>query len=553
MSPTGTASRVSRAIRVFISYTGEDLSAHAEAVAQVVTTLQWVPVDHKNWPSTGRPSVAECRAMIDRCNVLVVLVAHRYGWVPPIEEGGDGFTSITWLEVQHARAIDIPVIPYLVDEDYPWLPGHIEERTNPEVRKPLESLKTELRKGLAGTFGHPTELKALVAVALPQAVAPLLRALERGEELEQAGRLTPTGQRMPVLPISYYPDPALRFVDRMRLPLPKRILAIDSGGVRTAATFGAIARIEAILRARYGDPDFSIAQYFDLIGGVGEGAVVAALLASGMDAASAATVFRDGIRAAFSRRAPLWSRFNHHYQIEPLMALLDQQFGVATMGSNNLRTGLCILTTSLHTLSTKAFTNHPDAAADDLKYRVSTLVAASIAAPTYLPPVGIDSTSGDFHVDATLSIGMDPSLSLFGVATSPMYPFQWRDGEARLLLISIAASQYREPSVSSRPSLLEWVTLLPTLSMNGAAQQARILLSRLGARERGGTVAGDPNRLWAPFTYRRFESSALAAAVRMDDVDALDRIAALGAEAAMDVHAADLPAGFDVRPPSRVA
>jgi predicted acylesterase/phospholipase RssA len=536
---------------VFISYTGEDLSAHADAIAQVVTTLQWVPVDHRNWPATGRPSVAECRSMINRCDVLVVLVAYRYGWVPTRDEGGDGFTSITWLELQHARAIGIPILPFLVDDDYPWLPSDIEERTNPGVREPLETLKAELRRGLVNTFRNPAELKTLVAIALPQAVAPLLRALERGDELAQSGPLTSTDQRTPALPVSYYPDPSLRLADRLRLPLPKRVLAIDSGGIRTAATLGPIARIEAILRARYGDPYFTVAQYFDLIGGVGTGAAIGALLATGMDAASAAKAFRHIFRAAVSRRTPVWSSLKHRYQIEPLMSVVDQQFGEATMGSDNLRTGLCILTTSLRTLSTKAFTNHPDASSDVLTRRVAMLVAAAIATPTYLPPVDLNSASGDFHVDASLSIGTDPSLLLFGVATSPMYPFRWRDGEARLLLVSTAAPDFPETSVSSTPSLLEWATLFPTLSRNGAAQQARILLSRLGARDHGGTIAVDPDRLWSPFVYRRIESPTLA--VASDDVESFDRIRALGDEAALVVQGIDLPAAFDVRQPLRMA
>ena len=147
---------------------------------------------------------------------------------------------------------------YVVAEDHPWLPGHFEDRRDPAVRRPLDEFKAELRKGVASAFGDPAELKALVAVALPQAMAPLLRALERGDDLEQRGKVVSGNEREPALPISDYPDPALRFVDRMRLPLPKRILAIDSGGVRVAATFGAIARIRHFSAHAMATPIFAL-------------------------------------------------------------------------------------------------------------------------------------------------------------------------------------------------------------------------------------------------------------------------------------------------------
>ena len=87
--------------RVFVSYTGQDLEPHAEVVSDMVRKLNadternWVAIDHKFWSPTGRPSVKECMEQVARCQILVVLVAFRYGWVPSAEEGGDGESSIT--------------------------------------------------------------------------------------------------------------------------------------------------------------------------------------------------------------------------------------------------------------------------------------------------------------------------------------------------------------------------------------------------------------------------------------------------------------------------
>jgi hypothetical protein len=173
------------ALRVFISYTGDDLKTYADTVAGVVTRLQWVPIYHQNWVSSGRPTVSGCLQMVQSCDILVVLVAHRYGWVPPIEEGGDGKKSITWMEVDHARQLSIPVLPYLIDEEnYPWLLIHIEKLTNPEAGAQLNCFKAELKKTIAGFFGECHALALDVTIALKDAAEELLRT-RRDKKVEQ--------------------------------------------------------------------------------------------------------------------------------------------------------------------------------------------------------------------------------------------------------------------------------------------------------------------------------------------------------------------------------
>ena len=64
---------------------------------------------------------------------------------------------------------------------------------------------------------------------------------------------------------------------------PKRILALDGGGIRGALTLGYLKRIEEILRKQHDDdPDFRLCDYFDLIGGTSTGSIIASCLAIGM-------------------------------------------------------------------------------------------------------------------------------------------------------------------------------------------------------------------------------------------------------------------------------
>ena len=56
---------------------------------------------------------------------------------------------------------------------------------------------------------------------------------------------------------------------------PKRVLALDGGGIRGDLTLGYLQRIEDILRQKAdADPEFRLCDYFDLIGGTSTGSII---------------------------------------------------------------------------------------------------------------------------------------------------------------------------------------------------------------------------------------------------------------------------------------
>src|ERR1700728_5474316 len=63
-------------------------------------------------------------------------------------------------------------------------------------------------------------------------------------------------------------------------PGPKRILALDGGGVRGALTVAFLERLEALLSERDGK-EVRLGDYFDFVGGTSTGAVIAGALALG--------------------------------------------------------------------------------------------------------------------------------------------------------------------------------------------------------------------------------------------------------------------------------
>ena len=107
-------------LRVFVSSTAADLEEHRDAVLRAIRRMDWHPVAMEDFGGRPRGPVDVCLGDIRGCEALVVVVAHRYGWVPAKEQGGDGSKSITWLEVQEALHLGIPVFAFLIDSRHPW-------------------------------------------------------------------------------------------------------------------------------------------------------------------------------------------------------------------------------------------------------------------------------------------------------------------------------------------------------------------------------------------------------------------------------------------------
>ena len=85
---------------------------------------------------------------------------------------------------------------------------------------------------------------------------------------------------------------------------PKRILALDGGGVRGLITLGILQRIEDQLKQRSPNPEaFRLCQYFDLIAGTSTGSIIATGLALGWSVAEIKAFYEKLSPIAFKPRA----------------------------------------------------------------------------------------------------------------------------------------------------------------------------------------------------------------------------------------------------------
>ena len=232
---------------------------------------------------------------------------------------------------------------------------------------------------------------------------------------------------------------------------PKRLLALDGGGVRGVLTLQYLKRIEKILRERTGnDPHFRLCQYFDLIGGTSTGSIIATGLALGWTVEKLETLYHELSEQVF--RKSIWRRgiLQAKFPRTPLMKALTEQFGDRTLGSDDLQTGLMIMTKRLDSGSPWPLMNNPKGryfnpaspkgkATPNKDFLLREIVRASTAAPHYFNPERLRIGKGveGAFVDGGVSPHNNPALQLLLMATTEGFGLKWPMGADQLLVVSV--------------------------------------------------------------------------------------------------------------------
>lgn len=209
--------------RIFLSSTAVDLVEYREKASDAVLRLNQFPVDMKTFGARPGDSVEVCRRLAAEADAVIVIVAHRYGWVPTADEGGDGKKSITWIEVEAAHGAKKPVFAFLVDPEAPWDRSKEQDRLTTatthgqimEVAAAVQSLqdfKMFLQKGVRDTFTNADDLEAKVATSLANWLNE--RIIERLSGRQPAPRAPARNWQARVV---HPPQPALHFQGRASL------------------------------------------------------------------------------------------------------------------------------------------------------------------------------------------------------------------------------------------------------------------------------------------------------------------------------------------------
>src|SRR6476619_6591967 len=106
-------------------------------------------------------------------------------------------------------------------------------------------------------------------------------------------------------------------------PGPKRVLALDGGGVRGAITVAFLERIEALLSQRQGHP-VRLGDYFHLVGGTSTGSIIAGALALGFSAAQLRDIYTRLAPLAFVRRKRSIPVFQPKFDVRALRGEIEK-------------------------------------------------------------------------------------------------------------------------------------------------------------------------------------------------------------------------------------
>ena len=278
-------------------------------------------------------------------------------------------------------------------------------------------------------------------------------------------------------------------------PGPKRMLALDGGGVRGAITVAFLERIEEILRQRLGKPAH-LGDWFDLIGGTSTGGIIAAMLCLGMSVEQIRTAYLDMCPKIFRRRRKFfhwifnpYSVFAPNFDAEELHAAIAkvlkdvlitnnrQGHGEPLLDSDLLQTGLALVTKRIDTGSVWVLTNNARAKFWDPdsphwkhsfkseherffpngRYPLALLARATASAPFLLDAAELAISPRELGVflDGGASPFNNPALELFLTTTLKEYDahgrptgyspngFDWEASEDQLLLYSAGTGSWR--------------------------------------------------------------------------------------------------------------
>jgi patatin-like phospholipase/acyl hydrolase len=372
---------------------------------------------------------------------------------------------------------------------------------------------------------------------------------------------------------------------------PKRILALDGGGVRGALTLGYLEKIESLLRCRYNNHNLVLSDYYDLIGGTSTGAIIASCLVIGKPVRDIISLYQDlGKKVFGKRRYPIVPRswttfraiFTSTYKSGIIEKLLQDNLGDVGLGDyDKLKCPLTIISKRADSYSLWTVANHPDGTYTKAMAHLKLweLCRASSAAPYYFTPKKLllktrkgESFDAAF-IDGGVSLANNPALQLFLTATIPSFGFNWAQGENNIFITSFGTGNgVNKDSVKNiiNRKTIAWASKIPELFMTDALEMNQVILQLLGKNygdaEMIDSQFGDlkdinysAERL---FSFVRFNvkmtqkylkdnlgmeksEEQLSSLIEMDHYENIDELINIGREAAKKINDSHLPSLFD--------
>ena len=232
----------------------------------------------------------------------------------------------------------------------------------------------------------------------------------------------------------------LREVPAPKVDGQRRLLSLDSGGVRGVLTLEVLVDLERRLREEHGRPDLVLSDYFDYFAGTSTGAMIAAGLALGWSAEDLRTLYENQL-GEILEPIPVWKwvtkAFRYRYPPAAVTRQITDAYGAETLfGDARMKSLLMcamynVTTDSPWPLSNnpQAEYNHPDDPGCNTRIPLWQVIRASAAGPLAYPPEKFELDGRNYvFIDGALTPYNNPALQLFLMATAPEYRLGWSTG-----------------------------------------------------------------------------------------------------------------------------
>ena len=283
---------------------------------------------------------------------------------------------------------------------------------------------------------------------------------------------------------------------------PRKLLALDGGGIRGVLTLQVLIRMEEMLAEKSGQGEnFRLCNFFDYIAGTSTGAIIAAGLAIGKSARFLSEFYKE-VGPAMFEKAFILNRLKNLYKSEPLTNKLKEVFGQdTTLDSERLKCLLLVVTRNVTTdspwpISSNPYAKYNDPKREDRNTKVPLwqLVRASTAAPVFFPPEIVqwdpsDPSKAFVFEDGGLTPYNNPSFLIARMATYPAYKLGWKTGEKNLLVMSVgtgSAPRVDTEVYSGGKNAFSNLVSFPAALMYGAAVDQDINCRIIGRCIHGG-------------------------------------------------------------------
>lgn len=347
--------------------------------------------------------------------------------------------------------------------------------------------------------------------------------------------------------------------DKLKKTGPRKLLALDGGGIRGIMTLEILAKIESELqKALSRDNSFVLADYFDYVAGTSTGAIIATCLSLGMRVDEIRDFYVQSGPAMFSKARLIERFYRNKFEdknlAQQLQTVIAEKTGEpnATLGTDKLKTFLLLVMRNATTDSPWPVSNNPAAKYNDcnrfdcnLNLPLWQLVRASTAAPVYFPPEVVKVGDSDFiFVDGGVTMYNNPAFQLFLMATVEPYNLNWPTGEDQMLLVSIGTGLNPKANALLQPNEMNLIynaSSIPSALMFAAQNEQDLLCRVFGNCLTGDVIDSEVGNLIDKkgptqsklFTYMRYNAELSREGldelklpnIQPEDVQALDSVA----------------------------